>query len=253
MVALTPEQIELISIIFEASLIFLIALFLLLILIKYRKGKSKLKLLVFWIFFFILLAFLGVLASRLTYYPGSWSVYGAEAYPDPTIRWFLLRIGWYRFSFVLILISSYFSYLLKEAIFDTKRKKGQHFTMVFVYVVGSIFSLATPSSESDFVYYLSTFLIVFLYVFAVYIEFIIKSIRLHKHIEKNNKTYRIAILSLIIMAFCFITAILMFVSDAVLKIAVESVNDYTVFYYLADVSILVGIIFAYFGYVRPKA
>jgi len=40
-------DLELISTIFEASLIFLITLFLLLILLKYRKGRSKLKLLVF--------------------------------------------------------------------------------------------------------------------------------------------------------------------------------------------------------------
>jgi hypothetical protein len=244
MAALTTEQI---SIIVEASLIFLIAVFLILILIKYRKGKSKLKLNVFWIFLFILLAFLGVLGSRLTYYP-----LNVESYPNDIMRWVLLRLGWYRFSFAFILISTYFSYLLKEAIFDTQRKKGRYFIILFICVAGSIFSIVTPSSENDTIYYLSIFLVVFLYVFIVYIEFIIKSISLYKHIEKTDTTYRTAILSLVIMAFCFIIAILMFVSDFVYKYLTD-IEDYTVFYYLADVSILVGIISAYFGYVRPKA
>ena len=85
----------------------------------------------------------------------------------------------------------------------------------------------------------------------VYIEFIVKSTKLYKHIDKTDKTYRTAILSLVLMAYCFILAILMFVLDFILK-AVGLLDDYSVFYYLADVSILIGIISAYFGYVRPK-
>ena len=243
MAEITPEQI---SIIFEASLIFLIAVFLLLIFIKYKKGKSKLKLLVFWIFLFIFLAFLGVLGSRLTY-----DLFDAENYPNLIIRWFLLQIGWYRFSFALIIACAFFSYLLKEAIFDSERKKGW-FTFITIFGLGGvIFTLVTPTTENDTIFHLGGFLIVFIYIFIVYIEFITKSIKLYRHIEKSNKTYRTAILSLVIMAFSFIFAILMFVLDFILK-AVEILSDFSVFYYLADVSILLGIIFAYFGYVRPK-
>ncbi|TFG18724.1 MAG: hypothetical protein EU530_08425 [Promethearchaeota archaeon] len=238
-------DLELISTIFEGSLIFLIAIFLLLILIKLAKGKSKLKILVFWIFFFIFLAFLLVFTSRLTYYR-----LNVETYPDLIARWFLLRIGWYRFSFALIIISSYFSYLLKEAIFDSNRNKGMYSFLILFGIGGITFALATPSTEaaSDTYYHLGIFLIVFLFVFIVYIEFIIKSTKLFRHIERTDKTYRSAILSLIIMAYCFISAMLMFVFDRVLI-----TEPYSVFYYLADVSILVGIIFAYFGYVKPKA
>ncbi|MHA1110419.1 MAG: hypothetical protein ACTSRE_04915 [Promethearchaeota archaeon] len=238
-------DLELISTIFEGSLIFLIAIFILLILIKLAKGKTKLKVLVFWIFFIIFLAFLLVFTSRLTYYS-----LGVETYPDLIARWFLLRIGWYRFSFALIIISTYFSYLLKEAIFDSKRNKVMHVFLIIFGVGGVTFSLVTSSTEapSDTYYHLGIFLIVFLYVFIVYIEFIIKSTKLFKHIERTDRTYRSAILSLIIMAYCFISAMLMFVFDRLLI-----TEPYSVFYYLADVSILVGIIFAYFGYVKPKA
>ncbi|MBN2156518.1 MAG: hypothetical protein JW776_10790 [Candidatus Lokiarchaeota archaeon] len=236
---------ELISTIFEGSLIFLIGVFLLFILIKYRKGKSKLKLLVFWIFFFILLAFLLVFISRLTYYR-----LDVENYPNLLARWFLLRIGWYRFSFALIIVSTYFSFLLKEAIFDSKRNRGMHVFIVLLGIGGIIFSIASPSTAalSDTSYHLGIFLTVFLYVFIVYIEFIIKSTKLYRHIEKTDKTYRNAILSLIIMAYCFISTMLMFVFD---RIFFE--DPYSIFYYLADVLILVGIVFAYFGYVKPKA
>ena len=236
---------ELISTIFEGSLIFLIAVFLLLIFIKYIKGRSKLKLLVFWIFFFIFIAFLLVFTSRLTYYS-----LDVENYPNLISRWFLLRIGWYRFSFALIIVSTYFSYILKEAIFDSKRNKGMYVVMVLLGIGGIAFSLISSSTDAgaDYYLHLGVFIVVFVYVCIVYIEFIIKSTKLFKHIEKTNKTYRNAILSLIIMAYCFISAMLMFVCD---RLFIEA--PYSVFYYLADVSILVGIIFAYFGYVKPKA
>jgi hypothetical protein len=173
-----------------------------------------------------------------------------ENYPNLIARWFFLRIGWNRFSFALIIVSTYFSFLLKKAIFDSSRKWGTHVFLIVMGIGGIIFSLIAPSTaaEEDKFYHLGIFLIVFIYVFIVYIEFIIKSTKLFKHIDRTDKTYRNAILSLIIMAYCFISTMLMFVFDRVFLL-----EPYSIFYYLADVSILTGIVFAYFGYVKPKA
>jgi len=121
---------------------------------------------------------------------------------------------------------------------------------LLIVIIGILFSLVAPSTEADTdkLYHLGTFLIVFVYVFIVYLEFIIKSTKLFRHIEKKDKIYRNAILSLVIMAYGFISAMLMFVFDRVFF-----TDPYSIFYYLADVSILIGIIFAYFGYVKPKS
>ncbi len=244
MVALTTEQI---SILVESSLIFLIAIFLLLILIKYFKSKSKLKLIVFYIFFFILIAFGLLFTSRLTYYPLEVEN-DIRWIPYPFTQKLLYLIGWYRFSFVFLIISTYFTYLLKEAIFDSKRKIGWHVFLILFGVGTIIFGLVTPSTEdpADTYYHLGMFIMVFLYVFVVYIMFVMKAIKLYNHIEKSDKTYRSAIFSLVLMACFFILAILMFVLDFLLK-----TSDYSVYYFLADVSILAGIISAYFGYVKP--
>jgi hypothetical protein len=246
MVALTTEQI---SIIVEASLIFLIAIFLLLIFIKYQKGKSKLKLLVFFIFFFILIAFALLFTSRLTYYPLKVED-PFEWVMRPFARQLLYLVGWYRFSFAFLIISTYFTYLLKEAIFDSKRNLGWHIFLILVGGGTIIFGLLSPTTESetDSIYHLVMFIVVFVYVFIVYIMFIVKSIRLFIHIEKTDKTYRSAIFSLILMAGFFILAVLMFVLDFLFK-----TSDYSIYYFLADVSILAGIVSAYFGYVKPRA
>lgn len=237
-----------ISVWLELGLIIICTVFLILILAKYSKGKSKLKLLVFWIFFFIVLSLFFVFLSRIT-----WDRYGVQ-YMDPQsiVGWFMFRIGYYRFAFIWISVSCYFSYSLKANVFDSEKKVGQHAFIIILGILVSAFSVITPSSFNDAFYWdLASFGLTFIYVCIVYLEFIIKSFSLYKHIDKSDKTYRNAIRSLVIMGLCFILTMLFYVADRVWSIF--TLTSYSVFYYLADVAILIGIIFAYFGYVKPKA
>lgn len=236
-----------ISVFLELGLIVVCTIFLILILVKYSKGKSKLKLLVFWIFFFIVLSLFFVFLSRIT-----WDRFEVE-YMDPLSveGWIMFRIGYYRFAFIWISVSCYFSYRLKTSIFDSEKKSGYHAFIVILGILNSIFSLAVPSNTDALLWDLAAFGLAFIYVFIIYLEFIIKSYKLYNHIEKTDKTYRNAIRSLVIMGFCFILTMMFYVADRVWYLFMET--SYSVFYYLADVSILIGIVFAYFGYVKPKA
>jgi hypothetical protein len=165
--------------------------------------------------------------------------------------WFMFRIGYYRFAFAWIAVSCYFSYVLKSKIFDSEKKKVYHAFIVILGVGVAAFSIIVPSSTEAFFWDLGSFAFTFVYVFVIYLEFVIKSYKLYSHIEKTDKTYRSAIRSLVIMGFCFILTMLFYVADRIWYLFMAT--SYSVFYYLADVAILTGIIFAYFGYVKPKA
>lgn len=226
----------------ELGLILICVVFLGLIFRKYLQSKKKLQMNVFLIFFFIVLAMFLVWVSRVTYY--SMNVEAMD--PNSLVGWLMFRIGFYRFSFVFICATCYLSYRLKLSIFDPHPKEGYH-TVILIYGIISaafsllFFDLAIPA------YDLIAFFLMFLYILVVYSEFMLKAYKLALRVE--DPVYQQGIRSLAIMALCFILTITFFLLDRVMILATG--NYYSVFYYLADVSLLVGIIFAYFGYIRP--
>ena len=83
----------------------------------------------------------------------------------------------------------------------------------------------------------------------VYAPFLRRSIESYRGVEE--KTYKQAFLSLAVMSFSFMLIFLNFAIDRMLIFLGSP--GFTVFYFLAWISAIVGIFGAYLGYVRPKS
>ena len=59
------------------------------------------------------------------------------------------------------------------------------------------------------------------------------------------------LLSLILMSLSFITVILNFLIDRILVLMGSP--HFTIFYFLAWICLIIGIFFAYIGYIKPKS
>ena len=246
---LTIYQIDVntLSIYLELSLVLISSVFVLLILNKYLQRRKPLKLKLFFIFLFIVIGLFLVWVSLVTYYP--LNVEGMDPYS--ILGWILYRIGYYRFTFILITISCYITYTLKVAIFNEGKANAvvRGILIIFgginIFVSLFVFDEAPDAVIDD----LLAFGLMFIYVLMVYLEFTIKSFLLARRLNKS--AYKTAIQSLVIMSVCFILTNCFFLLDRVWIMLMGTY--YSVFYYLADVSLIVGIIGAYFGYIRPKS
>lgn len=226
----------------ELSLILVMVVFLVLIFRKFLQNRKNLQLMVFFIFLFIVLAMFLVWVSRVTYY--SMNVEAMD--PKSLVGWLMFRIGFYRISFVFICVTCYLSYRLKTSIFDAHPNKTYHAVILIYGVISAAFSLLFFDLAMP-MYDLIAFFLMFIYVLVVYSEFMLKAYKLAIRVE--DTVYKQGISSLAVMALCFILTVAFFLLDRVMILATG--NYYSVFYYLADISLLVGIISAYFGYIRP--
>jgi hypothetical protein len=159
----------------------------------------------------------------------------------------------FRLSEFFVIIAIFLSYILKVNVFEKGYKTIQKYIVIIYGVFASFFVLVFYKDIITFINsdLLDTFafLIVFIYMVMIYVPFLRRSIQSYRGVDE--KAYKQAFLSLVIMSISFMFIFLSFAVDRVTIFM--GGPGFTVFYYLAWISAIVGIFGAYYGYIRPKA
>ena len=232
-----------IGMIFELFIIIFAAILLILILKKYLIKRHNLTRLLLLIFINYFIAILFSWISKI------FVVLELTVVQDGSIvAWIYNRILDFRLSEFFVTIAIFLSYILKVNVFE----KGYNAIQKYVVIIYGIFSgfyvliiYETDNTLLD----IFAFLIVFLYMVMVYAPFLRRAIESYRAVEE--RTYKQAFLSLAIMSISFMLIFLNFAIDRILIFLGSP--GFTLFYYLAWISAIIGIFGAYYGYIRPKS
>jgi len=160
--------------------------------------------------------------------------------------WIMFRIGFYRPAFIFVVLAGYYSFLFKENVFskevnETQKKTLQVSGLLIIIYQIIFFDFNQPIHD------VIAFLLIFLYFNAVYIPFMIASYKLY--VKLSEVKYKKAILSLTFMSISFTLVFLFFLLDRV--VIFLGGDNFSVFYFLGEFAVLSGLLFGYFGYIRP--
>ena len=236
--------------IFESVIIILTSIFLVFILSKYYKKRHELTLLLFIIFFFYLLSIIfSWLSKVLVLFSGEEYIYNSSA-PDPgtPLSWIILRILDFRISFIFLTVAVYLSHVFEVKVFEVAAKKGHRITILIFGLITIIYSLFIYSRGNTLLDAIA-FLLVAVYMGIIYGPFCTKSFKLRK--QASDVAIKKAFFSLAIMSIFFILVLVNFFLDR-LTILLGG-PGFSVFYFLGWICVLVGMLFAYYGYIKPKA
>jgi hypothetical protein len=169
--------------------------------------------------------------------------------PDPgtPLSWIILRITDFRISFVFMTFAIFLSYVLKVNVFE----KGYNKILRIIVFIYSIFTLGFTLFgyvRGDLLLDVIAFLLIFIYMAAVYFPFFFRALQSYKSAEK---TFKNAFLSLALMSLFFILIPLNFLFDRLLIFMGGA--GFSIFYFLAWIFAILGILGAYFGYIRPRS
>jgi len=232
-----------IGMIFELVIIIFAAVLLILILKKYFIKRHKLTRLLLIIFLNYFLAILFSWISKV------FVVSQLTVVQDGSIiAWMYNIISDFRISEFFVTIAIFLSYILKVNVFEKGYNTLQKYITIIYGIFACVYVLIIYENGNTLLDIIA-FLIVFLYMVMVYAPFLRRSIESYRAVEE--KSYKQAFLSLAIMSFSFMLIFLNFAIDRVF-IFLGSLG-FTLFYYLAWISAIVGIFGAYYGYIRPKA
>ena len=239
-----------IGMIYESFIIILTAIMLLFILKRYFIKRHRLTLILFIIFinWFLSIIF-SWLSKVLVIYSNIEYVYNASISDPGTISsWFILRIVDFRISFVFVTIGTFFSYILNINLFEEDVNQKQK---LFIYIFG-IFTAGYTLliyERGNTLLDVFAFLFVFLYMSMIYLPFF-KSLLKSYH-SVNDPTFKNAFLSLAVMSLFFMLVLLNFLIDRVLILLGDP--GFTFFYFLGWSCVIIGIVCAYLGYIKPKS
>jgi MFS family permease len=235
---------------FESFIIIIASILLALILRKYyEKEKHKLTLYLFLIFLFYVIAiFFSWLSKILVLYSNINYVYNSNL-PDPgtVLSWILLRITDFRLSFVFLAIAIFISYILKVNIFEKDYKKTHRIIVIIYSIVTVLYSLLIYQRGNTLLDVIA-FLLIFVFMAMIYFPFFFSSVNSYR--SSQEKIFKNAFLSLALMAIFFILVPFYFLIDRLLILF--GGPGFSVFYFLAWIFVLLGIIAAYYGYIRPR-
>ena len=244
----TPIERIFAGMIFELSIIIIASLVLVLIFQKYRERKHELTLYLFIIFLnFVIAIFFSWLVKVLDLYSGI--EYLVEGNPDPgTVEsWFLLRISSFRFTFVFVAIALLFSYILRVKLFDHEYVQAEKIAVLSFFGF-NVFFLLVFFEKGNLLLDLLAFLFIAILMFGVYFPFVMRSLQAYRSV--TTPVHKRAFLSLTIMGVSFILILIFEFLDRMLIFL--GFSSYSAFYFLGWAFALIGIVFAYLGYIRPK-
>jgi hypothetical protein len=175
---------------------------------------------------------------------------------DDTIASYFYNIVFdFRLSEFFVTIAIFLSYILKVQVFEKGYNVIQKYIVIIYGISACVYLLVVHElirvffAVENTILVIIGFLLVFVYMAMVYAPFLRRSIESYRAVEV--KTYKQAFLSLAIMSFSFM---LIFLNFAIDRIFILLGNPgFTVFYYLAWTSAIIGIFGAYYGYIRPKS
>ena len=216
---------------------------------KYVQKRHRYTLLLFYIFCCFLVTIFFTWLSKIIILFGNLDYVNFPSVPDPlTIEsFFILRITEYRFSFAAFVVGAALTYVLRVNLFDTTYKRPEQ---VFIYSFGLFIVIFEIFFYSKAISILGVigYVLLLLYVIIIYVPFTSRCIKAYKGIEEM--VYKKGFLSLIVMSIG-ICSILIFNMLDVVYIVLYDIS-FTVYYYISLVSMIVGYLGAYFGYIKPR-
>jgi hypothetical protein len=234
---------------FESFIIIIAIILLILILKKYYEKRHQLTLYLFLIFLFYVIAIVfSWLSKILVLYSGIEYVYNqAASDPGTFLSWTLLRIADFRISFVFLSIAIFLSYILKVNVFE----KGYNnifriIVIIYTFITGG-YSLVIYQRGNTLLDAIA-FLLIFLFMAIIYIPFFIRSYESYK--SSDEKVVKNAFFSLALMSIFFIIVPLNFLIDRIMILL--GGPGFSVFYFLAWTFVILGVVGAYFGYIKPR-
>ena len=229
--------------VFEIFIIFFSAVLLLLIIKKYFIKRHKLTRLLLIIFTGYFLAILFSWISKV------FVVVQLNVIQDGSIiAWMFNIILDFRLSEFFVTVAIFLSYILKVNVFEKGYNTLQKYIIIIYGIFTCVYVLIIYENDNVLLDIIA-FLLVFIYMVMVYIPFLRRAIQSYRGVEE--KIYKQAFLSLAIMSFSFTLIFLNFAIDRVLIFLGSP--GFTLFYFLAWISAIVGIFGTYYGYIRPKA
>lgn len=234
-----------IGMIYEGIILIPVFILLFLSLRNYLINRTNLSLLLFLIFLTYSLSIVFSFFSKILSCSSNFDYLKDFGPPDPgtPLSWILLRISYFRITFAFINLAIFFSFEFKRKIFNKYLTKSYR---IFIYCLASfniIFSIFI--FEKNFIILdLLVFLFAFLFECLVYIPFFIQSYKNYK--MASNSAFKSKFLNLMVMSLSFLLVLLCLLMDRFF-IFMEW-GEYTFFYFISWLFVLLGIITAYKGY-----
>ena len=239
---------QFIGMVFESVIIICATIILVLILLKYIEKRHELTLYLLIIFLFYTIAIIfSWLSKVLILYSGIDFIMDRNL-PDPgtLFSWIIYRIIDFRISFVLLSIAIYLSYVLKVKIFKKGYITIERIIVIVTFlatILCSLFLYIPGNVLLDAI----TFLLIFVFMAMIYFPFMVRSYQSYRITEQD--LFKKAFLSLSLMSLFFILVPFNFLIDRLTILA--GGQGFTLFYFLAWIFVFLGILGAYFGYIRP--
>nr|MDO8088405.1 hypothetical protein [Candidatus Sigynarchaeum springense] len=237
---------------FETGVIVVVAIMTALALAKYfQKGRNRPAFLLFMVF---LNWTIGVVISWLAKIFSAFL--GLDTIVISNFASYMIRMVLdFRLLFVFVAIALYCSYVLRVMLFEKEYKGGERaVNVVFLVTIPVLCFVLETSDAINSLYTIIVFLVVFLDMLFVYSRFMTHALAQYR---AANEKFKGAFKALSIQALFFILTFLFFLLDQVMIPIQESLGvenaGYTVFYFGAWISAVVGIILTYFGYIKPRA
>ncbi len=230
---------------FELGILIASSILLGLILRRHFQKRSELTKLLFLIFFFMAVAIFFMMLAKVYYI-----YFNAEFLieTDPGF-WFIARVLYYRFGFMFIAVSILFTHIFRIKVFEEKPAKWMNY---FLYALG-IFIIGWAMFVfifKDLFLNLILFALLMVYLLLVFVPFSLQSFRLGGSTRLDEK-YRRAFIFLGLMGICFIGVLLFNLFDQLAHFLDNAVT-YSPFYFLGWISHIAGMLFGYFGFLKPK-
>ncbi|HEY0090165.1 MAG TPA: hypothetical protein VGB37_15060 [Candidatus Lokiarchaeia archaeon] len=243
-------SVVLIAAFYELFIMVIMLILVLLTFIKYLQFRNRLTLYLFLIFFNLLLAIffswfskIIVLTTDIDYLYNE----PTREYPSTPLYLIYLRIVDFRIALAVVAISSIFSYVFKINVFE-EEKKLMWKLIFYGYAGFCVFFSIVIYERGNTLLDAINFLFIFLLISMVYLPFMKKSLLSYRSSE--DVFIKRKLLSLALMAFNFTCVFLCFLIDRIWVLL--GAFHFTIFYFLAWLFTIGGIVCAYFGYIKPK-
>jgi hypothetical protein len=151
-------------------------------------------------------------------------------------------------SFVFLSIAIYISYVLKVRVFEKGYKTIERIIVILTFATIFLCSLFLYEPGNVLLDAIA-FLLIFIFMAMIYFPFLVRSYQSYRLAERE--IFKKAFLSLCLMSLFFILVPFNFLIDRLTILTGGS--GFTLFYFLAWIFVFLGIIGAYFGYIRPKS
>ncbi|MEJ2251558.1 MAG: hypothetical protein P8Y70_10315 [Candidatus Lokiarchaeota archaeon] len=235
------QYLNFIGFIFESIIIIIAVVMLILILKRYKEKRHKLTLMLFLIFLNYLIAIIFSWISKILVAFDLISLFN----PNSISGQFIYRIKDFRFSEFFVAIAIFISYILKVNVFE------DNYHPILKYFVGiyggfTCFYVLIIYIQGNVLLDAFAFLLIFGFMSIIYIPFMIRSIKSYNTVERP--AFKRAFLSLTLMSLSFMLIFLNFFIDRILILGGSP--GFTLFYYLGWIFSVLGIAFAYLGYIR---